>query len=234
MFVVDLGTEADCSYSIVGVSAARLYPLSIMVGEGDFMGKQITLFTMIPQHTKRIKTNTPTEANAEAALWSSLEANVSIICICLPPLHPLLSRAFSFFWLPRPINSRRPSKTYSNRTQMTEPLNRDGGIWCNELFSPGPTSYSASISKVDTNEEAHENEEGIRVKRELRMQSENIVTPSRRLSANGAPLDMEMGEGAAAAMSHPAPENPYSISSVERDFGDFEFPDYKERMNAPI
>ncbi|CAG8899039.1 unnamed protein product [Penicillium egyptiacum] len=194
---------------IIGTSSARLYPLSIMVGGGDF-----------------------TEANAQAALWSSLEANVSIVCICLPPLHPLLSRVFSFFFLPRPIRSRA-SKRHSSRTQMAEPLNRDGGIWCNELFTPGPASYSASISKVNTNEEEHENEEGIRVKRELKMQSETVLTPVLRpRSANGAHLDIR--EGAAATRSRTAPENPRSSFSLEKDFGDFEFPDYKERMNAPI
>ncbi|CAG7962272.1 unnamed protein product [Penicillium nalgiovense] len=193
----------------IGTSCARLYPLSVMVGGGDM-----------------------TKANAQAALWSSLEGNVSIICICLPPLHPLLSRVFSFFFLPRPIQSRA-SKAHSSRTQMTEPLNRDGEIWCNELFTPGPASYCTSISKVNTNEEDHENEEGIRVKRELRMQSDTLPSPPiRPHSANGAHLDM--GEGALAARSHTAPENPRSNPSVERDFGDFEFPDYKDKMNAPI
>ncbi|KGO43735.1 hypothetical protein PEX1_088380 [Penicillium expansum] len=173
---------------IVATSAARMYPLSVMVNGGDF-----------------------THANAQAALWSALEANVSIICICLPPLHPIFSRIFSFCFLPRPA---------------TEPLRRDGGIWCNEIFSPGPASYSASISKVDTNEQT--SEDGIRVKRELRMQSDTINTPVfRPHSANGAHIDVEM-EG--ALRSTTAPES----HSVERDFGDFEFPDYKERMNAPI
>ncbi|KAJ6146305.1 hypothetical protein N7497_008287 [Penicillium chrysogenum] len=177
---------------IIGTSSARLYPLSIMVGGGDFL-----------------------EENAQAALWSSLEANVSIICISLPPLHPLLSRIFSFCFLPRPIQSRA-SKRRSSRTQMTEPLNRDGGIWCNELFTPGPASYCTSISKVNTNEEDHENEEGIRVKRELRMQSDTLPTPDiEPHSANGVHLRWGRGR-------------------VERDFVDFEFPDYRGKMNAPI
>lgn len=194
---------------IVATSSVRMYPLSVMVAGGDF-----------------------TDANAQAALWSSLEANVSIICICLPPLHPLLSRMFSFFFLPRPIHSRS-SKVNSNRTQMTEPLRRDGSIWCNELFSPGPASYSASISRVDTNEETQENEEGIRVKRELRMQSDTLHTPVLRPhSARSLHFDMEMGEG--TTRSKTAHAKQCSNPSVERDFGEFEFPDYKERMNAPI
>lgn len=116
---------------------------------------------------------------------------------------------------------------------MTEPLRRDGSIWCNELFSPGPASYSASISKVDTNEEVQENEEGIRVKRELRMQSDTLHSPVLRPhSPRSLHFDMEMGEG--ATRSKTAHVKPCSNPSVERDFGDFEFPDYKERMNAPI
>ncbi|KAI3097343.1 hypothetical protein CBS147333_9368 [Penicillium roqueforti] len=188
---------------IVGASAARMYPLSIMVGGGDF-----------------------TQASAKAALWSCLEANVSIICICLPPLHPLFSRIFSFFFLPRPIRSRA-SRCHSSRS----PLNRDAGIWCNELFSPGTASYSASISKVDTNEEEQEKAEGIRVKRELRMQSNTVPSFSRPQSANGTYPDIEMTEGSGSLKSS---EHPCSNASFERDFGDFEFPDYKNRMNAPI
>lgn len=190
---------------------------------------------MRKEEKKKNKTNTPTVANAQAALWSFLEANVSIICICLPPLHPILSRVFSFFFLPQPVHSRA-SKVHSNRTQMSEPLRRDGSIWCNELFSPGPGSYSASISKVDTNEDEHENEEGIRVKRELRMQSDTLHTPTLRPhSARSLRFDIELGEG--VTRSKTAHAKPCSNPSAERDFGDlgdFEFPDYKERMNAPI
>ncbi|KAJ5967749.1 hypothetical protein N7501_003997 [Penicillium viridicatum] len=203
--------QVELTRFIIATSCARMYPLSIMVAGGDY-----------------------TEANAQAALWSFLEANVSIICICLPPLHPLLSRMFSFFFLPRPIHSRA-SRVHSNRTQMSEPLHRDGSIWCNEIFSPGLTNYSASISKVDTNEEEHENEEGIRVRRELRMQSDTVTPVLRPHSARSLRFDVEMGEG--VTRSKTAHAKPCSNPSVERDFedmGDFEFPDYNERMNAPI
>jgi hypothetical protein len=43
---IDLGDNADCSYSIIGTSSARLYPLSIMVGGGDFLGKIVAIFTL--------------------------------------------------------------------------------------------------------------------------------------------------------------------------------------------
>ncbi|KXG46038.1 uncharacterized protein PGRI_048940 [Penicillium griseofulvum] len=187
---------------IVATSAGRLYELNIMVNGGDF-----------------------TEANAQAAMWSSLEANISIICICLPPLHPLLSRAFSFFCLPRPI---RPSasKRNSAKTTFKEPLRRDDGIWSNNLFNPAAGGYSATISKVDTNEEGYE-EDGIRVVRELRLQSDSIPVPS----ATGPHADLEMGEAPRGSLSH---GNPRSTFDSERDFGDFEFPDYKDKMNAPL
>lgn len=82
-------------------------------------------------------------------------------------------------------------------------------MWYNELFTPGPTSYSASISKVNTREEG--DQDGIRVVRELRMQSDTV--------------DLEMAGLGGESRSNP---------SIEWDLGDFEFPDYKERMNAPI
>ncbi|KAJ5970707.1 uncharacterized protein N7479_000625 [Penicillium vulpinum] len=188
---------------IVGTSAGRLFQLSIMVGGGDF-----------------------TQANAQAALWSSLEANISIICICLPPLHPLLSKVFSFFFLPQPVHSSS-SKRPSNKSKMAETAHGDGDIWCNQLFNPATASYSASISKADTNELEEDTEEGIRVVRELRLQSDSVPQ-----SANGPPLDLEMGtRSMRGSVAH---ENPRLTLSAERDFGDFEFPDYKENMNAPI
>lgn len=43
--IVDHGEQADCSYSTIGTSCARLYPLSVMVGGGDMTSKYITLDT---------------------------------------------------------------------------------------------------------------------------------------------------------------------------------------------
>ncbi|CAI7577610.1 unnamed protein product [Penicillium glandicola] len=194
---------------VVITSSVRLYELNVMVSVGDF-----------------------TKANAETAVWSSLEANISIICVCLPPLYPLFSRVFAFFFRPRPVHSshsRRHSKTH-----LAEPSHEDGGIWYNELFTPGPARYTASVSKVDTNETEPENEEGIRVKRELRMQSDTVdnIPALQPHFMNGPHLDVEMGER--VVRSSIANGDPSSIPSVERDFGDFDFPDYKERMNAPI
>ena len=63
------------------------------------------------------------------------------------------------------------------------------------------------------------------------MQSNTVPTFSRPQSANGAYPEIEMTEGAGSLNSS---ENPCSNASVGRDFGDFEFPDYKDRMNAPI
>ncbi|KAJ5780539.1 hypothetical protein N7457_005699 [Penicillium paradoxum] len=195
---------------IIATSAARMYELSKIVRFQDF-----------------------TKANAAAALWSSIEANVSIICICLAPLHPLISRIFSFCFLPQPLHSNA-SKEQSHTTQLTELHNTDGMIWYSELFSPGPAYYSASISKVNTNEAEHRNEEGIRVVRELRMQSDSVChTPILRpYSANEHGLGAEKGEG--ASKSSAGHENAPSKPSIEWDLADFEFPDYKQTMNAPI
>ncbi|KAJ5766903.1 uncharacterized protein N7511_004519 [Penicillium nucicola] len=200
---------------VIATSSARLSQLAIMLHSNNF-----------------------TKTNAQAAVWSSLEANISIICACLPPLHPLVSRVFSFCFLPQPLHSSPGSKaTHSHTTQLTDSRkpsiyshyganpSPDGGIWYNELFNPGPASYSASIAKVNTNETDGGNEDGIRVVRELRMRSEEIHTPILR---TGSPheRDLEMGTlDSCSARGEP---------SIEWDLGDFEFPDYKERMNAPI
>lgn len=187
------------------------------------------------------KTNLQTNAivqgkNANAAVWSSIEANVSIICVSLPPLHPLLSRIFSFCFRPRPVHPSTTSKPRSQKDQRSKRPQTDGVVWYNELFNPGTATYSASISKVNTNddEREHVNEHGIRVVRELRMQSDCLSQTSilRSHSAHAQHPDVEKGEG--ASRSSAVHENPRSDRSFEEDLGDFEFPDYKENMNAPI
>jgi hypothetical protein len=206
---------------VIATSSARLSQLSIMVRAKDF-----------------------TKTNAQAVLWSSLEANISIICACLPPLHPLLSRVFSFCFLPQPLHSSPGSKAgHSHTTQLTDSRkpsiyshynsnpSPDGGVWYNEIFTPGPANYSASISKDNNNEEPG-NENGIRVVRELRMRSEEVHTPTLR---TGSPRDMERDLEMGTLDSHSAREGGgASNPGIEWDLGDFEFPDYKERMNAPI
>ncbi|CAG8373214.1 unnamed protein product [Penicillium salamii] len=182
---------------VIATSSVRLYILNRTVNEDNF-----------------------TKTNAQASVWSSLEANISIICVCLPPIHPLLSRIFSYCFLPQPLHSSPASRAHSATTNLTErkpsiydhSSHPDGGVWYNELFTPGPTSYTASISKVNTREEEGDRD-GIRVVRELRMQSDTV--------------DLEMAGLSNAGESRSNP-------SIEWDLGDFEFPDYKERMNAPI
>ncbi|KAJ5114991.1 hypothetical protein NUU61_000750 [Penicillium alfredii] len=144
---------------VIATSSARLYELSTMIGHGDF--------------------NNP-HANVQAVMWSSLEANVSIICACLPPLHPLLSRLFSFCFLPQPVNSssastiplhstsRTISKILPHTTQFTAPrkpsiyehgdsgVGTDSGVFHKGHFYAGTGSYSANISRVVTNEETND------------------------------------------------------------------------------
>jgi hypothetical protein len=214
---------------VIATSSARLYELSLMV-DGDDL----------------------TKTNAEAAVWSSLETNISIICACMPPLHPLISRVFTLCFRPVPLHSSPASKTQSNTTVLTTsrkpsvydhpPHGADGGVFFNEAFYYGPGSYTASIAKMKMNENGNENanrekeegpEAGIRVVRELRMVSDSVppsLPPSPKLWAHDYSKERdvelgEMGEGSGSSRKNP---------SIEWDLDDFEFPDYKERMNAPI
>ncbi|KAJ5652021.1 hypothetical protein N7507_009447 [Penicillium longicatenatum] len=214
---------------VIATSSARLYQLSTMVNGHDF-----------------------TKKNAEAAVWSSLESNVSIICACMAPLHPFISNIFSFCFRPQPLHSTPWSKTHSNATCIADSrkrsvhdygLSTEGGIFSNDFFYAGPGGYTASISKLGDSEKDEkgecEGQDGIRVVRELRMVSDSVMqTPrlSPRLLPDEGKKDIELGEvsgmgsGSGSGGAGQGSWNP----SIEWDLGDFEFPDYKERMNAPI
>ncbi|KAJ5692528.1 hypothetical protein N7462_001951 [Penicillium macrosclerotiorum] len=213
MFVFGLGIF------VVATSSARLYELSTMVRGQDF-----------------------TRKNADAAVWSSLEANVSIICACMPPIHPLISRIFSFCFRPQPLHSSPASKLPSNTTHLASSrkhsvhdqiMSPDGGIFYNDIFFAGPGSYTASISNMNTNkEEPDTSRDGIKVVRELRMVSDTM-NPNLDTAPNDIQdrdFELESGLGTSFASAGNASWSP----SIEWDLGDFEFPDYKERMNAPL
>ncbi|KAJ5124258.1 uncharacterized protein N7515_008083 [Penicillium bovifimosum] len=199
---------------IVATSVTRMYQLSKMVRHGDF-----------------------TRTNAAAAVWSSLEANVSIICVCLPPLNPLISRILSYCFLPQPISSPA-SKQQTRTTNSTDNTRPDGFIWYNNLFYPEQAGYSASISKVNTNEDGHDrghphgpdDDHGIRVVRELRMQSDSVCTSPMAPGVNAQDYFAHPGSN----FGNDVVTSPRSQPSIEWDLGDFEFPDYKGRMNAPV
>ncbi|CEJ57260.1 hypothetical protein PMG11_05960 [Penicillium brasilianum] len=215
---------------VIATSSARLYQLSEMVNSRDF-----------------------TKTNAEAAVWSSLEANVSIICACLAPLHPLLSRIFSFCFRPQPLHSSPATKTHSTITHLNSSRKHsiydqtypDGSIYYNDFFYSGPGAYTASISKTNTHEDETnrecEDEDGIRVVRELRMVSDAVVPGSPGAgvgfeSTQDRDFEMELGMGlrkGSATAGNGAENRPRNMS-IEWDLGDWEFPDYKERMNSPI
>ncbi|KAJ5965480.1 hypothetical protein N7481_012194 [Penicillium waksmanii] len=205
---------------VIATSLARVYELSVMVRSHDF-----------------------TKTNAEAAVWSCLEANVSIICACLPPLHTLISRVFSFCFRPQPINAAPASNTrpHSNTTFLISSARKPSiydhhhdGVFYNDTFYTGPVgSYTASISKVNTNDDDPESggsansRDGIRVVRELRIGSDSVA-PSPTLAPTLGPT-----LGLTGTNEHDFELEPCG-PSVEWDLGDFEFPDYKERMNAPL
>lgn len=209
---------------VIATSSARLYELSTMIGRRDF-----------------------TKTNAEAAVWSSLEANVSIICACLPPIHPLLSRVFSFFFRPQPLHSSPASKNHSHTTHLTSThptssrkpsiydhtIGHDRGVFYNDVFFSGPGSYSASVAKMNTSEEeaeeADHNEDGIMVVRELRQVSDSMVPSLSMVTGTMQDREIEMGQRSSGGSGKKS-----SDTAIEWDLGDFEFPDYKERMNAPI
>lgn len=232
--------------SVIATSSARLYELTEMIDSHDFTSE---LHIHILPNSHPLIPFLP-ETNSEAAIWSSLEANVSIICACLAPLHPLISRIFSFCFRPQPIHSSPATKTHSTTgTHLTssrkhsiydQTYHPEGSIYYNDFFYAGPGAYTASISKTNTNEdEVHregEDEDGIRVVRELRMVSD-AVEPGEMMGGFGNEFgndrDFEMGfrRGSTAG---PGNGNGVRKTSIEWDLGDFEFPDYKERMNAPI
>ena len=207
-----------------------------MISGRDFTSKSAS---SVKSYTEDVSLTIILETNSTAAVWSSLEANVSIICACLAPLHPLLSRIFSFCFRPQPLHSSPASKNQSNSTCLIESRKQsiydhtpDGGVVFNDFFFSGNGNYSASIAKVNTNEESRETEDGIRVVRELRMDSDS-VDPNATLGTcdiRESGQDMEMTEQHESASSGKSTWNP----TIEWDLGDFEFPDYKERMNCPL
>ncbi|KAJ5549218.1 hypothetical protein N7513_006452 [Penicillium frequentans] len=156
------------------------------------------------------------------------------------PLHPFISSIFSYFFRPQPIHSTPWSKTHSNATCVADSrkrsiydhgLSSDGGIFSNDFFYAGPGGYTASISKLgDSEKDEKENEcegqDGIRV--------------VRGVEDADAERDIELGEVSASASGSGSAGTGAGAShgtwnpSIEWDLGDFEFPDYKERMNAPI
>lgn len=192
-----------------------------------------------------------TQSNAKAALWSALEVDVSIICACMAPIYPFLSSIFSWCFRPQPLHSSPATKNHSHSTfahltssrkhSVHEPTCPDGGVIYNDYFFSGPGSYTASISKINTSEDgpSHkamaEGEDGIRVVRELRMVSDVAPTPVLTPGwDHGKDFEMEAG-------LHFEPQALHSASGIEHhdfqydwDLADFEFPDYKERMNAPV
>ncbi|KAJ6157757.1 hypothetical protein N7470_005349 [Penicillium chermesinum] len=169
--------------------------------------------------------------NESATVWSSLEVDVSLICACLPPLNPLFSRIFAYLFRPRPLHSSPASNAQSYAMSLTSDRKRsiydhqigpEAGVFANDIFFAGPAGYSASISKVDTNQSDAEKEDGIRVVRELRVGSDSRHSPG-LVPKDPHDRDLEMASGS----SKTGP-------GIEWDLGDFEFQEYKERMNAPM
>lgn len=104
-----------------------------------------------------------------------------------------------------------------------------GSSACNNPLYSGPGHYSASISKASGNECEGETEDGIRVVREVRM-SFGSTAPSTNDPVLRPEHSFEMagGDNGNGSAENTTTRN----GSVESDLGDFEFPDYKGRLNA--
>ena len=128
----------------------------------------------------------------------------------------------------------------SRKASFYDPgIGADGGIFYNDFFYSGPGAYSASIAKTDHTEtntrdgDTGSNPDAIRVVRELRIGSDSVAPSPTLVSDQTQDRDFEAerssgsgsGTGSGAGTWNP---------SIEWDLGDFEFPNYKERMNAPI
>lgn len=120
-------------------------------------------------------------------------------------------------------------------------------MFYNEFFNTGLPSYTASIARVETNEReagvraaAGNDENGIRVVRELRVGSDDDddqpVQPVQLVPWVG------VHHHPASCQDWQSRDNPYAggyrvglrSPDLEGNLDDFEFPDYKHRMNAPI
>ncbi|KAE8154028.1 hypothetical protein BDV25DRAFT_168005 [Aspergillus avenaceus] len=113
---------------------------------------------------KMIQSPDKTKWNESAALWSIVEANVAIICACLPPLRPLIVHIF-----PRLFASQvrsQPEKPPLNLFDTANPFNFQN------------TSYAASVtgncSTNNNGRDPHPDTEGIQVVSEVHWDSGSV------------------------------------------------------------
>ncbi|KAF7167865.1 hypothetical protein CNMCM6106_003259 [Aspergillus hiratsukae] len=118
------------------------------------------------------------ERNGPAATWSSIEADIAIVCACLPSLQPLLSRICPRLLSPRP----RPLDTLSQRQREKEPPSIYS-FNLNNPFAVTSGNYSASVTgNCSVNGDELQDTDGIQVIRELRWDLDHA---ERRSGSNG-------------------------------------------------
>ncbi|RLM00667.1 hypothetical protein CFD26_108692 [Aspergillus turcosus] len=118
------------------------------------------------------------ERNGPAAAWSSIEANIAIICACLPSLQPLLSRICPRLLSPRP----RARDTLSQRQREKEPPSVYS-FNINNPFTVPSGNYSASVTgNCSVNGDELQDTDGIQVVRELRWDLDHA---EKRSGSNG-------------------------------------------------
>ena len=106
------------------------------------------------------------------------------------------------------------------------------GVFSNDVFYSGPGRYSASISRVNTDEDEPEAQGGIRVVRELRLSVGTAAAANLPpIGSEEQPFEMANRDSGRGTEEN---EEGRRNRGIEWDLGDFEFPDYKERMNAPL
>ncbi|GIK01321.1 hypothetical protein Aspvir_005355 [Aspergillus viridinutans] len=104
------------------------------------------------------------ERNGPAATWSSIEANVAIICTCLPPTHPLLTRI-----CPRLLSPRPSARDSQRQHQREKELPSVYSFHLHNPFAVTSGNYSASVTgNCSVNGDELQDTDGIQVVSELR------------------------------------------------------------------
>ncbi|GIJ87505.1 isocitrate dehydrogenase [NADP], mitochondrial precursor [Aspergillus pseudoviridinutans] len=104
------------------------------------------------------------ERNGPAATWSSIEANVAIICTCLPPIQPLLTRI-----CPRLLSSRPCARDSQRQRQRDKELPSIYSFHLHNPFAVTSGNYSASVTgNCSVNGDELQDTDRIQVVRELR------------------------------------------------------------------
>ncbi|CAE6996148.1 hypothetical protein P3342_000308 [Pyrenophora teres f. teres] len=121
----------------------------------------------------------PTYDNPAAATWSSVEANVGIICACLPILRPLVTQ-----WFPRAFTSRHPS-------QFSRPQNATYGSRGGSNVLRTKESFALNTTRTTRTTRTQTSEEGrdIQVVTDIHVQVEGEPDTTSDWKPSSSPKD---------------------------------------------